>query len=106
MDAVKYIKELNRMCEEAESCASCAIREAKDKVEEPICANFRFHYPEETVAIVEKWSAEHPAKTNRDKFFEVFGIDPRHAGYVPNHNRAEGLAAEWWDRAYEVPKKE
>ena len=49
---------------------------------------------------------EKPRKNNRDKFFEVFGIDPRPAGYVTNHNRAEGLATEWWDRPYEEPKEE
>ena len=107
MDAVKFVNERKRMCNHS----SCVLNLSKEcpfaKVKGAfICSDWVQSHPEEAVAIVEKWSKEHPGKTNRDKFFEVFGIDPRPAGYVTNHNRAEGLATEWWDRPYEEPKEE
>ena len=103
MDAELFAEELKRMCASySAQCGRCEIF----KFGFLSCGYNIMNYPKEAVAIVEKWSKEHPGKTNRDKFFEVFGIDPRPAGYVTNHNRAEGLATEWWDRPYEEPKEE
>lgn len=36
------------------------------------CHDFQAKYPDEAIAIVQKWSDEHPPKTYRDDFFEKF----------------------------------
>ena len=58
MDAVKFIKELRRMCNAHAHCESCPAK------------NFNCQSLEDVaiVAIVEKWSASHPATTRADLF--------------------------------------
>lgn len=73
MDAVEYLKEIVRMCESMECCKDCAFSggiatfpcESTNKKLE--CRN-----PEEAVAIVGKWSAEHPRKTRQSEFLKMF----------------------------------
>lgn len=62
MDAVEFIKERNRMCKSFERCYDCpADRNA--------CCNTS-KWREELVSMVEKWSAEHPRKTQQKVFLE------------------------------------
>ena len=88
MDAVEYLKEKMRMCD-ATRCAECLIGDIHNNVE--------IRTPEEAVAIVEKWAAEHPVVTNAQKFEEVFGwkID----------RYFDKLPAAWWDEPYVEPKE-
>lgn len=76
MDAVEFLKKLKRMCDKnRDSChGSCYVCEIfVKKVEKSIsCSSFIKEYPEEAVSIVEKWSAEHPAKTRQSEFLNVF----------------------------------
>ena len=78
MDAVKYLKEGIRMCESADGCENCPMREEKNAVypckSSTISAERR--NPEKCVAIVEKWSAEHPVKTRQSEFLEMFPNAP------------------------------
>ena len=62
MDAVQFIKELCRMCNAHEHCKLCPAKECE-------CLSLE-HMAEDTriVAIVEKWSASHPATTRADLF--------------------------------------
>ena len=62
MDAVKFIKERVRMCKSNEYCRGCEFYDFKVKADME-CATYINIYPEETVAVVEKWSQEHPQKT-------------------------------------------
>lgn len=63
MDAVKFIKERNRMCRSfGWSCGGCPA-------DKNTCCD-PFEWREELVTIVEKWSAEHPRKTRQDVFLE------------------------------------
>lgn len=64
MDAVKFLEELHRMCLATDGCRTCAIRHAGD-----YCPSY-LPKIEETVATVEKWSAEHPKKTRLQDFLE------------------------------------
>lgn len=83
MDAVKYLKEIVRMCKSMECCKDCAFsggittfpcKSTNKKLE--------YRNPEEAVAIVEKWAAEHPVKTRQSEFLKIFpdaaplGISP------------------------------
>lgn len=71
MDAVKYLKEEVRMCAE-HRCENCPLGKAGDEQYCSSCCAFEEEYPEEAVAIVEKWSAEHPVKTRQSEFLKMF----------------------------------
>lgn len=60
MDAVKCLEETQRMCK-GRGCMNCPLENAD-------CENFMSIKPVEFVAIVEKWSAEHPVKSYLDVF--------------------------------------
>lgn len=67
MDAVEFIKERNRMCKsfgDDDDCSNCPASKN-------YCCN-TFEWREELVAIVEKWSAEHPRKTRQSEFLKQF----------------------------------
>lgn len=68
MDAIKFIKEKNRMCCSHRLCSNCpASSTSKEKCDEFLNSNV-----EEFVSIVEKWSAEHPVKTRQSEFLKIF----------------------------------
>ena len=76
MDAVKYLEERKRMCGSYNNmCVGCGFGQV------PKCNNTEDYNPEEAVAIVEKWSAEHPVKTRQSEFLKLF----------PNANLKEGV---------------
>lgn len=68
MDAVKLLKEAQRMCMETEYCEGCPIHK--------YCAIdtnvFEIKEPEKVVKIIEKWAAEHPKKTRQSEFLKTF----------------------------------
>ena len=68
MDAVKYLKTLRRMCNC--ECHKCEIWKRLSGVES--CTVWIETHPEEAVAIVEQWAAEHPAKTRQSVFLEQY----------------------------------
>ena len=69
MDAVKFIKEKMRMCNNIKDCKDCELYFNNNKMN-TACAFFIDEYPEQTVAIVEEWSQEHPRKTMLQDFLE------------------------------------
>ena len=72
MDAVKYIKELKRMCNYYGNCKTCPIGKEKGIL---ACWDYRDSYPETFVSLVSEWSVKNKPITNQEKFHEVFGID-------------------------------
>ena len=66
MDAVKFVKTLGRMCNA--ECIRCEFWKRKSSGES--CTSWQKNHPEEAVAIVEKWAAEHPIKTRQSVFLE------------------------------------
>lgn len=76
MDAVKYFEEKRRMlnaiggCIES-SCRDCPIGRDNNGIGVR-CTELQIDYPEKAVAIVEKWSQEHPQKTMLSDFLEKF----------------------------------
>lgn len=68
MDAVKFIEERNRMCESfCDGCKGCPA------FNEPRCMVSSAKLDaKEQIAIVEKWSKEHPRKTRQDVFLEQY----------------------------------
>ena len=69
MDAVEFLKERGRMCGDGKKCSICALSIDRNGTNN-VCNIYQANYPQETVAIVEKWSAEHPAKSYLDVFRE------------------------------------
>lgn len=63
MDAVKFIKERNRMCKSFGDCSNCPAGKNT-------CCN-TYEWQEELVAVVEKWSTEHPRKTRQSEFLKI-----------------------------------
>lgn len=103
MDAVKFIKEKERMC--GRGCEISLFTECVG------CDHWIEQYPEEAVRIVEEWSKAHPVQTRREKFKEVFGKDACNVvcnlsctcvGY--SENCTDCAITAWWDEPYEAPK--
>lgn len=101
MDAAKYLTEKFRMCKHYSCCQAVPNQCPLSKVKKQFnCSDWAVMHPTEAVAIVEKWSAEHPVKTNAEKFKEVFGT------YVACIDGAATITEAWWDAPYEEPKEE
>ena len=67
MDAVKYLKERKRMCDSYNNmCDGCGFGKV------PKCNRTEDDNPEKAVAIVEKWSDEHPKKTRQSELLKAF----------------------------------
>lgn len=70
MEAVKFVKEWARMCDSQTSCDFCTIN--KNLSQHNLCGGKVKNNPEKSVAIIEKWSAEHPIKTRQSEFLKMF----------------------------------
>lgn len=81
MDVVEFLKEKNRMCESYSSCYECEIKKMTVNSGMFHCSIWVGKHNEEAVAIVEKWSAEHPIKTRQSEFLKMF----------PNAKFADGV---------------
>ena len=68
MDAVKFVKTLGRMCNA--ECIRCEFWKRKSGGES--CNSWQKNHPEEAVAIVEQWAAEHSAKTRQSEFLKHY----------------------------------
>lgn len=54
-------------------CTKCPLSSKNNGTSENLsCANLEIHYPEKAVAIVQKWSDEHPQKTYLSELLEHF----------------------------------
>lgn len=70
MDALKFVKERNRMCKSfGGSCDGCPA-------DKNTCCD-TFEWQEELVAIVEEWFAAHPCKTRQDAFLKQYPNAPK-----------------------------
>ena len=65
MDAVKYLKEIARMCAEYALCNGCPAGRG-------VCKTMEEQEPEKIVAIVEEWAKEHPVETRQSGFLKEF----------------------------------
>lgn len=66
-------------------CTKCPLSSKNNGTSENLsCANLEIHYPEKAVAIVQKWSDEHPPKTYLSKLLEHFPNVPLKDDGTPN----------------------
>lgn len=80
MDAIKFLKNLNRMCESVSGCSNCPIGSLREARGLP-CGLYVQRYPEEVLFIVKIWSDEHPVKTRLADFKKKY---PNAKYSVPN----------------------
>lgn len=67
MDAVKYLKELHRMCSKQCSCDDCEFTQVR-----ATCDHLGLESPEKAVEIVENWVKAHPVRTRQSVFLEQY----------------------------------
>ena len=77
MDAVKFLKEKQRMCKSLEECNECGFCECQD-----YCDDYAWMCPEKSVSIVESWAEAHPAKTRQSEFLKLFPNAPLRDGVL------------------------
>lgn len=70
MDAVKFLKEKSRMCNQL-ICLNCQVSRNNNGTGIN-CEDFSKSYPEKCVDTVEMWSKEHPIKTRQSEFLKMF----------------------------------
>ena len=83
MDAVKYLKEVYRMCKSIEDCSDCPLRGCS--LTFPCKGNTgsaEYKETEKCVSIVEKWSDEHQKETRQGKFLKIFPDAPVVNGHI------------------------
>ena len=74
MDAVEFLEVKARLCKNDISCDQCEFYKYKSEIR-PVgacCSDWIRVNPEKTVAFMEKWAAEHPAKTRQSEFLKLF----------------------------------
>lgn len=93
MDAVEFLKEWKRMCDNVTDCKNCPIGNQHIPYTKNDCALFSFYNGEVSVKCVEQWSKEHPRKTRLQDFIEKFpnaplvdGIPERFCPYDLGYN--------------------
>ena len=78
MDAIKFVKERNRMCKSfGGSCDGCPA-------DKNTCCD-TFEWQEKLVTIVEEWSKENPLKTRQSVFLKQYPnarIDSQNSLYI------------------------
>ena len=70
MDAVKFLKEFNRMCKTYTDCAGCQFESHLYCTENPAWHTDATY--ESAVELLAQWLAEHPAKTRQSEFLKLF----------------------------------
>lgn len=79
MDAIKFLREKVRMCNENSTCNQCELYKSEIDCTGISCKKWMEEYPEDAVAFVEKWASEHPIKTRQSVFLEQW---PEAALYI------------------------
>lgn len=67
-----FLKEWNRMCDIYHTRCSACLMSSQHNEHEVSCTYLAKLHPTEAIAIVQKWSDEHPAKTIKEDFLEKY----------------------------------
>lgn len=66
-------------------CSNCPLCSENNGISENLsCTNFEMHYPEKAIAIVQKWSDEHPQKTFVTEFLKNYPCAVVNGDGIPN----------------------
>lgn len=66
MDAVIYIRYMQRMCKSHISCNGCELKPGNGK------SCMEGMDPQKCISVIEQWAAEHPAKTRQSEFLKHY----------------------------------
>lgn len=72
MDAVEFLREKVRMCNENPTCNQCELYKSEIDCTGSSCKKWMEEYPEDAVAFVEQWAAAHPTKTRQSEFLKHY----------------------------------
>lgn len=98
------------------TCANCPLSE-KNNGKGRLCVDYEMHYPEKAIAIVQKWSDEHPQKTYLSEFLKnhpnVMLNDDRTPTFCPyrlglmgaDYCRNDGDCVKCWNQPIEDGEK-
>lgn len=78
-----FAREWTRMCKAYRMCADCPLKPLKTVTDAAMCSEAIKRRPVDAIAIVQKWSDEHPAKTIKDDFLEKHPNAPKAATGTP-----------------------
>lgn len=97
-----------RLCEhhrKRNSCRECPVSSFKNYTGK-MCRDFLIENTDMAEPILKEWAAEHPAKTNRDKFTEVFGeIEKFGKCKFAICSAVPCSRCDWWQEEYIDPKE-
>ena len=100
MDAARFLIEIGRMCGQCPDCHECPLYLKECRVG----GRKTVEECREIVAIVEKWSKEHPLKTNGMVIMETLArMDVPCVGTAMNGLKQKmeiEIDAEWWDAEF------
>lgn len=79
-----YLKEKSRITGDCATklCSECLLS-CDNNGTGALCDDFERMYPDRAVAIVQRWSDEHPMKTYKDDFLEKFPNAPKNKNGFP-----------------------
>lgn len=73
MDAVEFIKAIDRLCKAQKDCCDCPLREhACDENVSTIMKHYDVESVQKMVQICEQWAKDHPVKTRQSEFLKMF----------------------------------
>ena len=110
---IEVMKQKKRMCETL-NCRSCSLSSDNNNCNVG-CTKFILKYYEQSEKIIMNWAKEHPAKTNADKFKEVFGVEINASGGIvssctgikcPDSSCDNCKYKDFWQQEYKEPKGE
>lgn len=97
-----------RLCEyhcKRNLCRECPISSFKNYTRKR-CQDFTIEDPGVAEPILKQWAAEHPVKSNRDKFVEFFGEIQKYDGECEYHCATVPCQnCDWWQQEYVEPEK-
>lgn len=97
-----------RLCEyhcKRNLCRECHISSFKNYTKKR-CEDFTIEDPDIAEPILKQWAVEHPVKTNRDKFIEVFGEIQKYDDGCEHHCvTVPCQSCDWWHQEYVEPEK-
>lgn len=73
MDAVEFLKTVNRLCRAEEDCSSCPLNGyACDANLKDVARYYTLESVQDMVQKAEQWAKEHPVKTRQSEFLRMF----------------------------------
>lgn len=119
-DFVRMLDSMRDTCKGAINCIGIDADKCEKCLLADICDNEILYNAEKVIEIVTQWAKEHPVVTMKDKYKEVFGVDPvsKRGGCVcpfdaglsdcncTDSTACDDCRRKFWNSEYKEPKKE